>query len=118
MHMISYAALACLLAACSPETNAPDTAAPPSGAAEGSAPATTSPEAGSEDRGTLRIYSARHYDSDKLMYEAFEDASVLRVVTRLGWLKARSAWRCADEADKMILKALDPEREVSLCASV
>ena len=82
MHMISYAALACLLAACSPETNAPDTAAPPSGAAEGSAPATTSPEAGSEDRGTLRIYSARHYDSDKLMYEAFEDASGIRVLYR------------------------------------
>ena len=60
-------ALAGAMAACSP-------------APSENAPANTDVEVGSN--GTLRIYSARHYDSDRLMYEAFEKASGIKVLYR------------------------------------
>ncbi|MGB3625821.1 MAG: extracellular solute-binding protein [Henriciella sp.] len=41
-----------------------------------------SPEIEPGTNGTLRIYSARHYDSDRLMYEAFERQSGIRVLFR------------------------------------
>lgn len=54
---------ACLaLAACSQDT---------------SSPAQAGPEVGSN--GSVNIYSARHYDSDKVMYSAFEDATGIKV---------------------------------------
>ncbi|MEM5517318.1 extracellular solute-binding protein [Henriciella sp. AS95] len=60
-------ALAGAMAACSP-------------APSDETPANPDVEVGSN--GTLRIYSARHYDSDRLMYEAFEKASGVKVLYR------------------------------------
>lgn len=60
-------ALAGMLAACSPSS--PDAA-------------NESPALEPGSNGTLRIYSARHYDSDRLMYEAFEKQSGVRVLYR------------------------------------
>ncbi len=64
---ISVLALAGILAACAPST--PDDTA-------------ESPASEPASNGTLRIYSARHYDSDRLMYEAFEKQSGIRVLYR------------------------------------
>lgn len=79
LHHTSFViALAGLAAACSPtpSENAPATEPPASEAPAEKAAA----EPGSN--GTLRIYSARHYDSDRLMYEAFEEQSGVRVLYR------------------------------------
>lgn len=59
--------LAGAIAACSPSAN--DNGSEDAGLEPGS-------------NGTLRIYSARHYDSDRLMYDAFEKASGGRVLYR------------------------------------
>ena len=74
MPKLTAAAAVCLMAACSPSTPAPsgDEAPTPEAGAE------AAPESG----GTLRIYSARHYDSDRFMYEAFEEQSGVRVLYR------------------------------------
>ncbi|MGH1422984.1 MAG: extracellular solute-binding protein [Hyphomonas sp.] len=54
---------ACLiLSACSQDTSAPATAGPAVGS-----------------NGIVNLYSARHYDSDKLMYKAFEEATGIKV---------------------------------------
>lgn len=62
------AGMALALVACSPTSTDSDTA--------------QTPAAEPADNGTLRIYSARHYDSDRLMYEAFERQSGVRVLFR------------------------------------
>ena len=76
---LTAAAAVCLMAACSPSTPAPSGDEAPTPEAE-------APEAGAdaapESGGTLRIYSARHYDSDRFMYEAFEEQSGVRVLYR------------------------------------
>lgn len=64
-----------LMAACSP--SAPESE-PATDASETADTATVEPGSA----GTLRIYSARHYDSDRFMYEAFEKASGARVLYR------------------------------------
>lgn len=68
-------AAASLIAACSPSS--PDAPASPE---SGESAETAAVEPGSN--GTLRIYSARHYDSDRLMYEAFENQTGIRVLYR------------------------------------
>ena len=42
--------------------------------APGAAPADSAAEPTVQRTGTLNIYSARHYDSDKVMYDTFEKA--------------------------------------------
>lgn len=66
--IVCTAGMALALVACSPNSTGGDAA--------------QAPEAASGDNGTLRIYSARHYDSDRLMYEAFERESGVRVLFR------------------------------------
>ena len=68
-------AAASLIAACSPSS--PDAPASPE---SGESAETAAVEPGSN--GTLRIYSARHYDSDRLMYQAFENQTGIRVLYR------------------------------------
>ena len=65
-------AAAGLMAACSPSPS-DDTAAETE---------TTQPALEPGANGTLRIYSARHYDSDRIMYEAFEKQTGVRVLYR------------------------------------
>jgi iron(III) transport system substrate-binding protein len=70
-----------MLVACSPSTSedAGSASTDPDGA-------TTAAEAGdakpAKSDATLRIYSARHYDSDKFMYDAFEEETGIRVLFR------------------------------------
>ncbi|WP_084395944.1 extracellular solute-binding protein [Henriciella aquimarina] len=72
-------AVAAFAVACSPSTPASESASQEGAAETESAAASDSkPESG----GTLRVYSARHYDSDRLMYEAFEDETGIRVLYR------------------------------------
>ncbi|WP_300392324.1 extracellular solute-binding protein [Henriciella sp.] len=73
IQTISCFAVAGLLAACSPST--------PNDSASDNQEAET-PAVEPQTNGTLRIYSARHYDSDRLMYEAFEDQTGIRVLYR------------------------------------
>lgn len=67
-RILGLAGLSLLLAACGGPATAPETAVP---AVEEAAP-----------EGTLNIYSARHYDSDKLLYAAFEAETGIRVNVR------------------------------------
>lgn len=67
-----------LLAACSPTANEEPTASPSTDASAEAAETAVEPGT----NGTLRIYSARHYDSDRFMYEAFEKQSGVRVLYR------------------------------------
>lgn len=83
IHTISLSALACILAACSPETSSPENASQTEAGEDTSAQTAGSGEdAAAPGGGTLRIYSARHYDSDKLMYEAFTDKTGTKVLFR------------------------------------
>ena len=67
MKLPTLLAAALMLAACgkatTPETTPTETAAEPT----------------VQSAGTLNVYSARHYDSDKLMYDAFEKDSGIRI---------------------------------------
>ena len=65
---ILFGSLGCILAACSPA----DTGTSESADVESAVPK------------TLTIYSARHYDSDALMYAAFEEATGIKVNVREG----------------------------------
>ncbi|WP_300378522.1 extracellular solute-binding protein [Henriciella sp.] len=71
---ISICAAAGLVAACSPST--------PSSSKSASENSAEKAAIAPGSNGTLRVYSARHYDSDRLMYEAFEDQTGIRVLYR------------------------------------
>ncbi|WP_233350526.1 extracellular solute-binding protein [Henriciella barbarensis] len=79
MKTIASVSFTALLVACSDGGTAPTASddGMQSDATEESGDTAENIEAGSD--GTLNIYSARHYDSDKLMYEAFEDQTGIRV---------------------------------------
>ena len=74
-RILAVAGLALGLAACgNPDApSAPE--APPTPVEEAAAPATGA-------NGTINVYSARHYDSDKAMYAAFEADTGIRVNVR------------------------------------
>ncbi|MFN4025451.1 MAG: extracellular solute-binding protein [Hyphomonas sp.] len=73
-YLFATAGLMLGLAACGNPAPAGDQPAPPAETA-----ATTASEA---PGGTLNVYSARHYDSDKAMYAAFEAETGIRVNVR------------------------------------
>ncbi len=79
MKTIASVSFTALLAACSDGGAAPASTSQDvvSESAEDSSATAAPVEVGSN--GTLNIYSARHYDSDKLMYEAFEEQTGIRV---------------------------------------
>jgi iron(III) transport system substrate-binding protein len=76
--------LALFMAACSPDEPTSTQSEPQTTGTE--APVMETPEASAPLRagsnGTLRIYSARHYESDKVMYDTFERESGVRVLYR------------------------------------
>ncbi len=70
-----------MLVACSP--SASDGADPANTGSDGSpASVETGDATPPKSDATLRIYSARHYDSDKFMYDAFEKKTGIRVLFR------------------------------------
>ena len=74
--------LAALLVACSGGEDTAAMSEDNSAANQESATETNDAAAEPGSNGTLRIYSARHYDSDKFMYEAFEEKTGIRVLYR------------------------------------
>lgn len=52
------------------------------GSGEPAAPATSPESEAPADAGVLNIYSARHYDSDQVLYDTFEDATGIDVRVR------------------------------------
>ena len=71
--ILAAASLALSLAACGAPSPAPEGDPAPEAAA---------PETPAAAAGVLNIYSARHYDSDKLLYAAFEAETGIRVNVR------------------------------------